>query len=185
VKSRLGVDMPFGGEHDKWGTHNHLLRLGEDEFLEVIAINPAAPKPANPRVFNLDLHGNKSPHLAHWVARTDDIDHMITQVAADVGESKSISRGSLSWRITVPDDGSMAFDGAFPSILEWPEKPYPGSSMQAADCQLVALELGHPEPDRLRDALLPHINDSRISIVASDQPRLVASIQTAHGLCTL
>ncbi len=45
IRKELGVDMPFGGEHPKIGTHNHLIQLGDDVFLEVIAINPDLPAP--------------------------------------------------------------------------------------------------------------------------------------------
>jgi hypothetical protein len=37
VRRALGVVMPFGGAHPLMGTHNHLMRLGERVFLEVIA----------------------------------------------------------------------------------------------------------------------------------------------------
>ena len=35
VKQTLGVDIPYGGEHQQMGTHNHLMRLGHQIFLEV------------------------------------------------------------------------------------------------------------------------------------------------------
>ena len=48
VESVLGVALAGGGEHAHMSTHNRLLHLG-DIYLEVIAINPAAPAPAWPR----------------------------------------------------------------------------------------------------------------------------------------
>ena len=35
-------------------THNHLMRLGNSAFLEVISIDPDAPAPARTRWFDLD-----------------------------------------------------------------------------------------------------------------------------------
>lgn len=47
------------------GTHNLMLRLGDSSYLEIIAINPAAPAPGRPRWFALDrLAGDGSPRLA-------------------------------------------------------------------------------------------------------------------------
>ena len=48
VEAALGVKMAGGGQHPHMATHNRLLGLG-DLYLEVIAIDPAAPAPAWPR----------------------------------------------------------------------------------------------------------------------------------------
>ena len=50
----LGVATQPGGEHPLMGTHNVLLRLGDDVYLEVIAADPRAAAPARPRWFGLD-----------------------------------------------------------------------------------------------------------------------------------
>ena len=34
VHDQIGIDMPAGGRHPEMGTHNLLLRLGDDVFLE-------------------------------------------------------------------------------------------------------------------------------------------------------
>jgi len=54
VRERLGIDIPYGGVHPQMGTHNHLVQLGNDIFLEVIAINPDMEPPNAPRWFGLD-----------------------------------------------------------------------------------------------------------------------------------
>ena len=54
VKDLLGVDMPYGGVHPKMGTHNHLMQLGNDAFLEIIAVNHNSEPPDRPRWFGLD-----------------------------------------------------------------------------------------------------------------------------------
>ena len=54
IQEQLGVAIPKGGEHPLMGTHNHLMQLGNDVFLEVIAVNPDAPTPDRPRWYGLD-----------------------------------------------------------------------------------------------------------------------------------
>ena len=49
VWEALGVPLQPGGEHERMGTHNLLLRLGESTYLEVTAPNPRAPKHQRPR----------------------------------------------------------------------------------------------------------------------------------------
>lgn len=182
VRDCLGIDMPFGGEHTHMGTHNCLVKLGSDEFLEVIAINPDAPNPPRPRWFNLDHHGNRSPYLAHWIARTDDMSSTLPNITAPVGEPILSKRGNLSWHLTIPSDGSLAFDGAFPSIIEWPMRPFPGASMHDVGCRVLSLELGHPEAVQLENALQPHLSDERIQITQADTLTIKASISTPTGV---
>ncbi|WP_393939598.1 VOC family protein [Piscinibacter sakaiensis] len=58
-----------GGAHPHMGTHNRLLRLGDHCYLEVIAIDPAAPPPARARWFGLDrLAPDAAPRLARRTA---------------------------------------------------------------------------------------------------------------------
>ena len=53
VRDCLGLAMPEGGRHEAMGTRNHLLRLGDALFLEVIAVDPEAPAPPRARWFGL------------------------------------------------------------------------------------------------------------------------------------
>lgn len=48
VREWLGIEIPYGGVHGRMGTHNHIMQLGSDMFLEVIAINPDADAPKRP-----------------------------------------------------------------------------------------------------------------------------------------
>ena len=182
VKDCLGIDVPFGGEHTHMGTHNCLAKLRRDEFLEVIAINPKADKPPHPRWFNLDHHGNRAPYLAHWVARADDIVTTTTRINAPVGHARECVRGKLTWQLTVPDDGSFAFDGAFPSIIQWPNRPYPGEAMHDVGCSLLSLEITHPEYIELQSELHTHLTDKRIKVVSGPAVKLVASLDTPSGV---
>lgn len=54
VERELGMRIPVGGIHELTGTHNHLMRLGESLFLEVIAFNPTGKAPQQPRWYGLD-----------------------------------------------------------------------------------------------------------------------------------
>ncbi len=49
LAGRLGVAPQPGGRHVLMGTHNLVLRLGADVYLEIIAIDSAAEAPARPR----------------------------------------------------------------------------------------------------------------------------------------
>jgi len=72
VESILGVALQVGGEHQRMATHNALLRLGDSTYLEVIAPNPAALNPDEPRWFELDRLSRTSSHDSPpgWLAPT-------------------------------------------------------------------------------------------------------------------
>ena len=163
-----------------------LLRLGNETFLEVIAINPAAPKPSRPRWFELDrLVSACEPRLGCWVARTDDIQTSKSQASEYLGDSEPMSRGSLDWHISIPQDGSLPLGGVAPALIQWKASSHPAAGMQDKGCSLVKLELLHPEHARL-SKLIRSLNftesEALLSVGESSFPALIAHINTPHGL---
>ena len=139
VCQTLGVTPQPGGEHPRMGTHNALLKLGNEMFLEVIAINPDAPAPDRPRWFELDqLRSNAAPRLATWVARTSDIQAAAAAAApVALGSIEPMRRASLNWLITIPQDGSLPLHGIAPTLIQWQNGPHPASNLQDQGCSLV------------------------------------------------
>ncbi|MDA1205194.1 MAG: VOC family protein [Cyanobacteria bacterium] len=186
VEEHLGVRPQPGGEHPRMGTHNLLLRLGEATFLEVISVNPLAPKPSRPRWFELDQMAiDAAPRLGCWVARTDDIRASLSQATEHLGSPEPMSRGSLDWHISISEDGSLPLGGTAPALIQWKASAHPAASMQDKGCSLIKLELLHPEPARL-NALLGSLHFSEpkalLRVTEAPVPGLVAYINTPHGL---
>src|SRR5262249_12568508 len=83
VRACLAIDVPFGTNHPDMGTHNRRLRLGETIYLEIIAVDPDAPRPSRPRWFGLDdtaavrCRWQNGERLRAWVASTADIDAVL------------------------------------------------------------------------------------------------------------
>src|SRR5690606_34104570 len=150
VEHVLGVAPQPGGEHPRMGTHNLLLRLGDDIYLEVIAINPEAEPPARPRWFSLTDAYNQPTGLAAWVARTNDISAAMQSAPAPLGAIEPMTRGSLKWKITIPDDGELVMGGVAPALIQWEEEPHPASRLEDVGCALLSLEAHHPDAAALR-----------------------------------
>lgn len=188
VEGMLGVSPQLGGAHPGMGTHNLLLSLGASTYLEVIAIDPNAPTPSRPRWFALDsLKPGASPRLAAWVAGTPDIHAACAKSAYPLGQIEPMSRGSLSWLITIAADGSLPMGGLLPALIEWPAGVHPGTTLPASGCTLLKLEICHPQPGLLQD----HVESLglgvpvEIGFTASGLPQLLAHIQTPHGVRVL
>jgi len=186
VQRALGVTVPPGGAHPLMATHNCLMQLGEAVFLEIIAPDPAA-SPQRRRWFALDdpnmqARLQRSPQLIGWVARVPDLGTVLRELGGNIGEAIQVTRGSLSWLMSVPPDGSMPFDGAFPTLMEWPPGPHPAARMADLNCRLEHLAIAHPESAGLTAALDPIFRDERVSISGGTAVQLRATIKTTGGL---
>lgn len=181
VRDALGVDVPVGGAHPEMGTHNHLMRLGDDEFLEVIAPDPNAEAPLRPRWFALDHVRGRPARLCTWVLRAPDLQQTLGTMPPSVGQATRVSRGHLSWLISIPEDGSMPLDGAHPTFIEWPGGIKPGASMPDLGCRLHQLRVRHPHAAEIERRLAPIFRDARVSLETADRIEIVALIDTPRG----
>lgn len=135
----LGVPAQPGGRHELMGTHNLLWRLGSRDYIELIAIDPAAPAPQHPRWFGLDDFTGP-PRLVAWVARADPL------IAPKGSTIRQAARGDLRWQIAIPDNGLTAQDGLAPLLIDWGSGPHPADLLPDYGLRLSGLFLKHPEP---------------------------------------
>lgn len=147
IRRQLGVEVSAGGKHATMGTHNRLLRLGANAYLEVLAIDPDATAPHRPRWFELDTdavreRAAREPFVLTWVARTGDIDAAVARVPA-LGQALPFTRGSYRWRLTVPADGSLVFNGVIPAVIQW-NGAHPADALPDSGCVWSGLSLAHP-----------------------------------------
>ncbi|MEX0957746.1 MAG: VOC family protein [Burkholderiales bacterium] len=190
VRDALGVAPQPGGAHREMGTHNCLLRLGESAYLEVIAVDADAPAPDRPRWFGLDrLALDDAPRLAAWVARTADIRAAHSVCGEPLGGIERMSRGDLSWLITIPEDGSLPQAGAAPMLIEWATgTPHPATRLDDSRHELLQLQVFHAQPDRIA-AVLDSIGfEGAVRMHPSPPdapPCLLARIRTPNGIRVL
>lgn len=179
VEDLLGVPMAGGGKHSLMGTHNRLLGLG-DLYLEVIAIDPEAPHPGRPRWFDMDRFTGP-PRLANWVAGCDDLAAEVALGPVGIGRPVSLARGDYRWRMAIPDDGCLPFDGAFPALIQWEGSMHPAAALRDHGLRLARLEVGHPQAERLQAALAGRLDDPRVVVASAPKATLRATIDTPAG----
>lgn len=178
----LGDPLLPGGKHARYGTHNRLLGLAPNLYIEAIAIDAGAPPPPDARWFGLDsFHG--PARLDKWVCRVDDLDAAL-QALPMAGKRVELSRGDLRWAMAVPEDGLLPFDGLFPALIQWHGDLLPGKLIPAGGLKLTSLTVQHPQADQLATLLEPLL-DSGMVRFAIGSPGLAAEISTPHGPCIL
>lgn len=186
IEAHLGVRPTGGGRHDGVGTHNLLLGLGKDCYLEVIAPDPDQPEPPHPRPFDLDDPGTKlmleaEPRLLAWVARTPVLDAVITRLGTHHdGEIRAMSRGKLAWRIAMPPQ-NQDMNNLIPSLIQWDDGKGAAPRLPDSGVRLVGLEAEHPELDAVRNALAQRGLEEAVRLRRSPHARLVARFALPGG----
>ena len=193
IRETLAVEIPPGGLHKSMATHNHLMQLGNNTYIEVIATNPNATPPDRPRWFNLDdalmrdsLH--RQPRLICWVINTPNIQTTISKSMLQIGNPTSFSRDNLSWQIALPDDGRLLANGLVPYIIQWNTEQHPSCAMADLGCRLLTLDIYHNRPDWLNSVLASIRVDHLVrihSLADSEPPYLSASIETPAGIISM
>ena len=172
VQGVFQTTMATGGQHARFGTHNRLMGLCDDLYFEAIAIDPDAPAPEDARWFGLD-HFSGPARLDKWVCRVADIEDAASKLPVEP-RIVDVQRGDLKWRMLVPSDGTLPFDGLFPALIEWQTPVLPGVSLAGRDWRLTKLTITHPDARDLAACLTPYLDDDRIRFETGDMPHLTA-----------
>jgi len=179
---RFGVRASPGGRHPGAGTHNALLSLGGDAYLEIIAPDPLQPAPGHPRSFGLD--SLRAPRLQTWAVKHADLEELLSRALAlgidlervESGFRRRPDGGELSWRYAgIPAD---RLGGVIPFFIDWGVSAHPSSSA-APGLRFVGLRAEHPDPDRAR-ALLEGLGIG-IDVTRGPEAALIATLGGPHG----
>ncbi len=180
VEAVLGVEMSAGGKHPVMGTHNRLLSFGPANYLEVVAVDPDAPKPRHRRWFNLDAYEG-APRVMNWVCATDDIEAALKDSPPGSGSPMRQTRGDLEWHMAVTEFGRLPFDDACPALIEWGGNGHPAMRLPDHGFRLARLDVFHP---RARDLLeeFPALHRvGQAAVRVGPEKRLIATISTPEG----
>lgn len=185
IEDLLGVKPSKGGAHPGVGTHNMLLGMGANCYIEVIAPDPAQPEPAHPRPFDLDDAGMRTmldaePRLIAYVASTPALDAVAARLgAAHAGEIRAMSRGSLSWRMAFPPQRQDMYN-LIPPLIQW-DGERAAKHIRDSGWRLGAFEAEHPDSQALLAALAARGLGDAVRIRQSPHPRMVAHLRHRDG----
>ncbi len=188
VRDCLDLDVPFGQRHGYMGTHNHLLQLGGGVYLEIVALDPDGAYPGRARWFGLDdqkqvrRDWDTGRRLRGWVARTDEIDNVLQGREPIFGRKVGLPVDAPVFDFVIPDDGSLPWGGAAPSIIDRRGKPRSMATIADLGARLRGFSLECPNADVVA-ALLRELGAARAPAVAGGaELRYRAQIETPAGL---
>lgn len=177
VEAAVGLAMEPGGKHAHFATHNRLLGLGDGVYIEAIAADPAAPPPPYARWFGLDGFRGAA-RLDKWICRVEDMTAAL-KVLPMAGHPVTLSRGTLSWTMAVPEDGMLPFDGLFPALIQWHSPVPPGNALSSAGLSLDTLTVRHPEAAALERMVGGLLGGAQVRFQAAEVPGLEAHLNSA------
>ena len=133
-EATLGVTPGAGGEHPLMGTHNRLLRIATAQYprayLEIIAIDPAASRPAavagstwTTPPCSMPLRSSRASCISSPARPTRQ--RASRHCAGSAGTRPAgagratDAEGTLRWQISVRRDGQRLFYGGLPTLIQW------------------------------------------------------------------
>ena len=198
IAELFGMAASPGGSHEGRGSHNALLSLGDESYLEIIAPDPAQPRPQRPRPFGLDslteprlvtfaVHAKRT-HGVEPAAAESRLERWRTHAAARGYDPGPVAAGSrrrtdgslLLWHLC--QQRELPFDGSVPFLIDWGAADSPATSTPRG-CRLLDLEVCSPEPEPVGSAL--RALGVAVRVRHGDRAGLRATLATPRGTVEL
>jgi hypothetical protein len=149
LESLTGVRAVYGGEHPHLGTHNALISLGPETYLEVIA--PRAGTTVSPDLADLAKLEHLTP--VGWAVSMPDVAALRARLAKSgiktteprPGSRKTPSGAVLQWETAGIDS---PLDNA-PFFIRWSDPQLHPAKTSPAGCTLLGIELDDPNAAEL------------------------------------
>ena len=177
-----GIPASPGGAHEGRGTRNSLVGIDDSTYLELIGPDRDQKGHTGDRPFAID--SLQAIRLVASAIAVGDLDRAVAAYAeagVEVGGIQLMSRrrpdGSLlKWRLAIPSD---PHDTVIPFLIEWgADSRHPATDLDRR-VDLISLDLTHPEPERIRAALMAV---SGVDMdVGPGEPGLAAVFGTLRG----
>jgi len=156
IHDLTGVRPIYGGRHLTKGTHNALIKIGAQSYLEILAPDPENKDVDPLRWMGIDLI--EEPVITRWAINSDNISlqaKTLQDYRPDYGSvqegSRALSDGStLRWALTDPL-GQPAVE-VVPFLLDWKDSIHPTVHLNQ-ECTIIDISLYHPDPSKISPIL--------------------------------
>lgn len=188
IHNLTGIKPIIGGKHQTKGTKNALLNLGNQCYLEILAVDKDNKKIKENRWMGID-HIEGHAQMTRWSMKGNIIekDSQILKEfnpkmgVIDEGSRKTSNKSLLKWQMILPLSSPKV--EIMPFVTDWTEsKSHPTDNLKEG-CTLIKLQFEHPEPNKIQivfDKLKIDTN-----VLKGDAIKLTAFIQSPKGLIVL
>ena len=146
VESLLQAKLSDIGYHRDMGTHNRVIRISGNVYLEVVSIDPQNSNLKNRKWFNLDNSNlqtklKKTPQIIGYVIENND-----PNIFKYFDPFFEASRDNYKWQFAMPTyknniiDNEIINTGIIPSLISWKSKK-PIYKMKKNQFELMSLEI--------------------------------------------
>ncbi|MGE0633662.1 MAG: VOC family protein, partial [Pseudobdellovibrionaceae bacterium] len=154
-KDLSGVKPTPGGQHLELGTHNSLVSLGDDSYLELIAADPKNTKIKKEEIM-LGIGTIREGKTLSWAVKVSNLEKLHETLAQAKYSVSPIRNGSringdkeLKWRYFFLTDPAFTVSPMIaPFFIEWNSTSEHPSKSAVSGCRLLSLKAKHPNPDQ-------------------------------------
>ncbi len=154
-EKETGVRPVFGGYHKTQGTKNAIVNLGNECYLEILAIDEGNTAIGTPRWMGIDMI--ESPQITRWSLKSDNLrqdSKILKKYHAEMGNIQGGQRqtstgNTLTWEMILPL-ATPAVELA-PFMTDWQHSATHPTHNMIQKCQLIALSCTHPNPSAIQD----------------------------------
>ncbi len=178
MKYLFGVSPSLGGHHPNFATHNALLGLGANTYLEIIAIDPSLPRPT--QGWPLGLTENQESRLQTWAVKSKLNDPaLIPPIFGTAIEGSRLTRAgkSLAWKLT--DPWVMKYDGVLPFLIDWGDTDHPAADLPQAGV-LQGMMIKHPQGKKV-GILFENLDLGKDFVRHGENVEMIAEIRQEDG----
>ena len=187
LENQFGILPSIGGRHLQRGTKNALINLGNQCYLEILAVDHENTDFHGQRWMGMDLIGQ--PAVTRWAVKSDNIEKeslLLAQFRSDLGvitsgERKTTDGSLLKWKMTLPAPAPVVEIAPF--LLDWSKSAFHPCDRLDSLCELVSLDLYHPQPE-LFNGLFKSLSID-LQVLYGEFPKINVKIKGRTGIITL
>ena len=180
VESTLQAKLSDIGYHRDMGTHNRVIRISENVYLEVVSLDPQNRILKKRKWFNLDNSYllnklKKTPQIIGYVIENKD-----PNIFKYYDPFFEASRDNYKWQFAMPTYKNSIIDseiinmGIIPSLISWKSKK-PIYKMKKNQFELISLEIALSDKQEHFDTFFKSFGEIEyvsVSLIGEENPSI-------------